>query len=92
MKLVDSRPSLLLLGDSRSRWMLMIMAKSACNPRLDIKFDARIPRAFNTSAQLNAALDGDSNWRSGGGFMCIDTKPRFSLQAVNSSVDPGSME
>ena len=84
---VDTRPSLLLLGDSRSRWMLMIMAKSACNPRLNIKFDARVPRTFNSSATLDAALDGESNWRSGGGFLCLDTKPRFSLQAVQARIE-----
>ena len=42
-------------------------------------YDARVPRIGNTSRLFDAALGGELNWRSGGGFECGASSP---LQAV----------
>ena len=73
------RPSLLLLGDSRSRWFAMHMASEMCDRRLRNLFDGGAPRAINSTRALDRLLDGVDNWRSGGGFACSNDSALSSL-------------
>lgn len=80
------RPALLLLGDSRLRWTLMELAKHVCEPSLVMTRDSGVPRLrdnnyYASSSRQNsllrgccdplvAELEGETNWRGGGGFLC----------------------
>ena len=68
---MQHRPTLLLLGDSRSRWMLMHNAR-LCDTKLQYRFELGAPRVVNSSRAIDEALDGVGNWRGGGGYICTN--------------------
>ena len=70
------RPAVLLLGDSRSRWVTMWVANYVCDSRLRCGLDpsnGNIPRCSPSASEVDVAMDGGQNWRAGGGFLCANT-------------------
>lgn len=63
----STRVSLLLLGDSRSRWIHHHLLPQVCNRTLRCR---GMPMRCPSANHLKARMDGALNWRAGGGNTC----------------------
>lgn len=90
----ERRPTLLLLGDSRSRWWLFSMAQQLCDQKLSCYRYGGVPRCNFSAADepIVAALHGQLNWRSGGGFLCSSDSALSSVgYYVHYGVSPSGL-